>query len=77
MVQASNGRFYRTIVNRIWAQLMGRGLIEPVDVMDNEAWSQDLLDWMAFNFQQNNSDIKRITVFNYFLKHLSTAFGKF
>ena len=60
MVQASNGRFYRTIVNRIWAQLMGRGLIEPVDVMDNEAWSQDLLDWMAFNFQQNNSDIKEL-----------------
>jgi uncharacterized membrane protein/mono/diheme cytochrome c family protein len=60
MVQASNGRFYRTIVNRIWAQLMGRGLIEPVDVMDNEAWSQDLLDWMAYNFQQNNSDIKEL-----------------
>lgn len=60
MVQASNGRFYRTIVNRIWAQLMGRGLIEPVDVMDNEAWSQDLLDWMAFNFQKNNSDIKEL-----------------
>ena len=60
MVQASNGRFYRTIVNRIWAQLMGRGLIEPLDVMDNEAWSQDLLDWMAFNFQKNNSDIKEL-----------------
>ena len=60
MVQASNGRFYRTIVNRIWAQLMGRGLIEPVDVMDNEAWSQDLLDWMAFNFQQNDADIKEL-----------------
>ncbi len=60
MVQASNGRFYRTIVNRIWAQLMGRGLIEPVDVMDNEAWSQDLLDWMAFDFQKNKSDIKEL-----------------
>jgi uncharacterized membrane protein/mono/diheme cytochrome c family protein len=60
MVQASNGRFYRTIVNRIWAQLMGRGLIEPVDVMDNEAWSQDLLDWMAFDFQKNKSDIKAL-----------------
>ena len=60
MVQPSNGRLYRTIVNRIWAQLMGRGLIEPVDVMDNEAWSQDLLDWMAFNFQQNKSDIKEL-----------------
>lgn len=60
MVQASNGRLYRTIVNRIWAQLMGRGLIEPLDVMDNEPWNQDLLDWMSFNFQQNKSDIKAL-----------------
>ena len=60
MVQASNGRFYRTLVNRLWAQLMGRGLIEPVDVMDNEPWNQDLLDWMAFHFQENKSDIKEL-----------------
>ncbi len=60
MVQASNGRFYRTIVNRLWAQMMGRGLIEPVDVMDNEPWDQDLLDWMAFQFQQNKSDMKEL-----------------
>jgi len=60
MVQASNGRFYRTLVNRLWAQLMGRGLIEPVDVMDNEPWNQDLLDWMAFHFQENKSNIKEL-----------------
>ena len=60
MVQASNGRFYRTLVNRLWAQLMGRGLIEPVDLMDNEPWNQDLLDWMAFHFQENKSDIKEL-----------------
>ena len=55
-----NGRLYRTLVNRIWAQLMGRGLIEPVDVMDNEPWSQDMMDWLAYNFQQNKSDIKEL-----------------
>ena len=60
MIKPENGRLYRTIVNRIWAQVMGRGLIEPVDIMDNEPWSQDLLDWMAFNFQQNKSDIKEL-----------------
>lgn len=60
MIKPENGRLYRTLVNRIWAQLMGRGLIEPVDVMDNEPWSQDLLDWMAFNFQQNKSDMKEL-----------------
>ena len=39
---------------------MGRGLVEPVDLMDNEPWSQDLLDWMAFNFVQNKCDIKEV-----------------
>ncbi len=58
MTKPEDGRLYRTIVNRIWAQLMGRGLVEPVDLMDNEPWSQDLLDWMAFNFVQNKSDIR-------------------
>ncbi len=60
MTKPEDGRLYRTIVNRIWAQLMGRGLVEPVDLMDNEPWSQDLLDWMAFNFVQNKSDIKEL-----------------
>ncbi len=60
MVTEEDGRLYRTIVNRIWAQLMGRGIIEPVDLMDNEAWSQDLLDWMAYNFVQNKSDIREL-----------------
>ena len=58
MVKPQNGRLYRTLVNRMWAQIMGRGFIEPLDMMDNEPWSQDMLDWMAFNFQQNNSNIK-------------------
>lgn len=60
MTKPENGRFYRTIVNRVWAQLMGRGLIEPVDIMDNNPWSQDILDWLAYNFQQNGKDIKEL-----------------
>jgi hypothetical protein len=60
MVKPQNGRLYRTLVNRIWAQIMGRGFIEPLDMMDNDPWSQDMLDWMAFNFQQNKSDIKEL-----------------
>src|SRR5207237_459255 len=42
-----DGRLTRTIVNRLWARFMGRGLIEPADEMDNPAWNQDLLDWLA------------------------------
>ena len=60
MVKPENGRLYRTIVNRIWKQMLGRGLVEPVDQMDNQPWSQDLLDWMAFNFQKNGGDIKAL-----------------
>ncbi|HET9487829.1 MAG TPA: DUF1553 domain-containing protein, partial [Chryseosolibacter sp.] len=51
---------YRTIVNRIWAQLMGRGIVHPVDLMDNEPWSQDLLDWLASDFVDNKHDLKRL-----------------
>ncbi|RRA97760.1 DUF1549 domain-containing protein [Larkinella rosea] len=60
MVQPKDGRLYRTLVNRIWAQLLGRGLVEPVDMMDNEPWSQDLLDWLASDFTANGYNIKRL-----------------
>ena len=60
IVQPANGRLYRTFVNRIWKQVMGRGIIEPVDEMDNMPWSEDLLDWLAVDFVENGSDIKRL-----------------
>ncbi|WP_457290075.1 DUF1549 domain-containing protein [Pedobacter sp. UYP24] len=60
LIKPADGRLYRTIVNRVWAQLMGRGLVEPVDVMDNEPWNQDLLDWMAFNFVAKKADVKEL-----------------
>jgi uncharacterized membrane protein len=60
ITKPENGRIYRTIVNRLWAQLMGRGIIEPVDIMDNIPWSQDLLDWMAADFVKKNYDLKEL-----------------
>ncbi|MGC4035773.1 MAG: PSD1 and planctomycete cytochrome C domain-containing protein [Chitinophagaceae bacterium] len=60
MVQPKDGRLYRTLVNRIWAQVMGRGIIEPVDMMDNQPWSQDLLDWLASDFTATGYDIKKL-----------------
>src|SRR5438093_7611615 len=53
-----DGRLTRTIVNRLWARFMGRGLIEPTDEMDNPAWSQDLLDWLAADLADNGYDLK-------------------
>ncbi len=60
LVQPKDGRLYRTVVNRIWAQLMGRGIVEPVDMMDNVPWSEDLLDWMASDFVANGYDMKKL-----------------
>jgi hypothetical protein len=60
LVQPKDGRLYRTLVNRVWAQMMGRGIVEPVDVMDNKPWSQDLLDWLACDFVANGCDIKKL-----------------
>ncbi|MFB2120093.1 DUF1549 domain-containing protein [Parapedobacter sp. 2B3] len=60
LTQPENGRLYRTLVNRIWAQLMGRGIVAPTDEMDNEPWSRDLLDWLAVNFVDNAYDVKHL-----------------
>ena len=55
-----NGRLYRTIVNRKWAKLMGRGLVEPTDEMDLEPWNQNLLDWLAVDFIDQEYDLKKL-----------------
>lgn len=60
LVQPANGRLYRTIVNRVWKQMMGRGMVEPADEMDNLPWSQDLLDWMASEFAETGYDLKSL-----------------
>jgi hypothetical protein len=54
-----DGRLSRTLVNRLWARFFGRGLIEPIDDMDQIAWNQDLLDWLAQDLVANRYDVKR------------------
>ncbi|SHI64847.1 DUF1553 domain-containing protein [Pseudozobellia thermophila] len=60
MVKPENGRLYRTIVNRYWAKLMGRGIVEPLDEMDNQPWDRDLLDWLASDFIDSGHDLKHL-----------------
>jgi len=55
-----NGRFPRTIVNRIWQRLMGRGIVHPVDVMANEPWSEDLLEHLATYLVDHGYDLKAL-----------------
>ena len=54
----NNGRLSRTIVNRLWARFLGRGLVEPVDEMENESWNTDLLDLLASDLADNGHDLK-------------------
>jgi hypothetical protein len=56
----ADGRLARTFVNRIWARLMGRGLVEPTDEMDHKPWDPDLLDWLASDFVDNGYDVKKL-----------------
>jgi hypothetical protein len=53
-----DGRLSRTIVNRLWARFFGRGLVEPVDDMEQPAWNQDLLDWLAADLVDHSYDLK-------------------
>ncbi len=53
-----DGRLARTIVNRLWARLLGRGLVEPLDDMEKPAWNRDLLDWLAEDFVAHGYDLK-------------------
>jgi hypothetical protein len=55
-----NGRLPRTLVNRIWQRLLGRGIVENPDEMDGEPWSPELLDWLASDFTENTYDLKHL-----------------
>ena len=58
-----NGRFQRTIVNRLWHRLMGRGIVHPVDAMQSQPWNQDLLDVLANRLVESKYDLKAVLEF--------------
>jgi hypothetical protein len=62
-----NGRFTRTIANRVWQRLMGRGIVHPVDVMANKPSSEDLLDYLAVYLADNGYDLKKL------IEHIVTS----
>ncbi len=62
MIDERNGRLPRTIVNRLWARLFGRGLVEPLDDMDRAAWHPDLLDWLAEDLVAHDYDLTHTLV---------------
>lgn len=62
VVSRDNPYFARVIVNRVWADLMGRGLVDPVDDLraTNPATNGPLLEALAEDFRKNGHDLKKL-----------------
>jgi hypothetical protein len=59
LTSPENPFFARNIVNRVWRNFMGRGLIEPVDDLrdTNPATNDELLDALVKDFVAHNFDV--------------------
>ena len=60
MTSAENKAFARNIVNRMWAMMMGRGIVHPVDMDhgNNPPSHPELLDELAAEFVKHKYDLK-------------------
>ena len=58
----SRPEFARMLANRVWAVLMGEGLVEPVDDMrpSNPAWSEPLLDALAADVVAHDMSLRHL-----------------
>jgi hypothetical protein len=57
-----NPYFAKVIANRVWADLMGRGIVDPVDDLraTNPPSNPALLDALAADFRANKCDLKAL-----------------
>ena len=57
-----NPFFARVIVNRVWMDLMGRGIVEPVDDLraTNPPSNGPLLETLAVDFRKSGYDLKKL-----------------
>src|SRR5262245_11365907 len=62
MARPENPFFARTLVNRMWGHLMGRGLVDPVDDMreTNPPSNAELLDALTKDFIKSKFDVKHV-----------------
>ena len=60
LANEDNHMFARTIANRLWYVMMGRGLVEPLDLFhsDNPPSHPELLELLATEFAAHKFDIK-------------------
>jgi hypothetical protein len=62
LTSPQNKQFARTIVNRVWANFFGRGLVHPVDDLrfSNPASNEPLLEAMSAEFVREGFDVKTL-----------------
>lgn len=62
MTSPDNPYFAKVIVNRVWADFMGRGIVDPVDDLraTNPPSNGPLLDALAADFRKNGHDLKKL-----------------
>jgi hypothetical protein len=62
LTSKDNTQFARTIVNRVWANYFGRGLVQPFDDLryTNPASNEPLLDAVTADFIRNGYDLKHL-----------------
>jgi hypothetical protein len=62
LTSPNNGQFARATVNRVWAHLFGRGLVEPADDMrpDNPPIAPDVLETLSRDFAASKFELRRL-----------------
>jgi hypothetical protein len=62
MVHPQNPFFARAIVNRIWGEFLGKGIVDPVDDFraSNPPSNPELLDWLSADFVAHQFDLKHL-----------------
>jgi len=62
MVDPKNPFFARAIVNRVWGEFLGKGIVDPVDDFraSNPPSNPALLDWLASDFVAHGFDLKHL-----------------
>ena len=62
LTDSKNKYFARSIVNRVWAQLLGKGFVNPIDDFSTDSKIQliEVLDLLADDFRDNGYDLRRL-----------------
>jgi hypothetical protein len=62
LARPDNPYFARAVVNRVWRNFFGRGLVDPEDDLraTNPASDEPLMDWLVADFRGHGYDVKHL-----------------